>query len=162
MTVDLSLSVEPAAISHRLRNKMTEMVVATVNQWIETWKWILLFNDALWGGKHEKALACVALLLILTVFIIINTGWTQSKTKNLILLFLLSHWFRVRIRARSLGWFSASTGEMIFETRRAHKRILLKRRIFYLSINNKGNAIHHRHSLQNNPFPLCIPLPCLQ
>jgi hypothetical protein len=30
-----------------------------------------------------------------------NTGWTQSKTKNLILRFLLSHWFRVRISARS-------------------------------------------------------------
>jgi len=31
----------------------------------------------------------------------INTGWTQSKTKNLILSFLLSHWLRVRIPPRS-------------------------------------------------------------
>jgi hypothetical protein len=31
----------------------------------------------------------------------INTGWTQSKTKDLILSFLLSHWLRVRIPPRS-------------------------------------------------------------
>jgi hypothetical protein len=31
----------------------------------------------------------------------INTGWTQSKTKNLILSFLLSRWLRVRISPRS-------------------------------------------------------------
>jgi len=31
----------------------------------------------------------------------INTSWTQSKTKDLILRFLLSHWLRVRIPPRS-------------------------------------------------------------
>jgi hypothetical protein len=31
----------------------------------------------------------------------INTGWTQSKTKNLIQSFLLSRWLRVRISSRS-------------------------------------------------------------
>ena len=31
----------------------------------------------------------------------INTGWTQSKTKSLILSFLLSRWLRVRIPPRS-------------------------------------------------------------
>jgi hypothetical protein len=30
-----------------------------------------------------------------------NTGWTQRKTKNLILRFLLSRWLRVRISPRS-------------------------------------------------------------